>query len=66
MQCIVVKTFEHVADQVMNSVVDSLDALVKLVNSKRQAQGFLPITKDHQLRKMFFAHVIKFFNVTPG
>ena len=54
MQCIV---SEHVADQVMNSVVDSLNAHVKLVNSKRQAKGFLPITKDHQQRKMFSAHV---------
>ena len=33
----------HILDQVNKSVVDSLDAHVKLVNCKRQVKGFLPI-----------------------
>ena len=62
-QCIVVKTVKHVVHQVMNSVVDSLDAHVKLVNSKRQAKGFLPITKDpHQQKKMFFVFLKEIFH----
>ena len=32
--------------QVMNPVLDALNTKVELVNSKRQANGFLPITEN--------------------
>ena len=47
----------NILHQVMNPVLDALDAKVKLVNSKRQANGFPPITleDDHPHEKMFSA-----------
>ena len=57
--CICYRSLENELDTVPNSVEHYLDAQVKLVNSKRQAKGFLPITlaTDDQHNKMFSVSV---------
>ena len=54
-RCTIPMTIRNILLQVMNPVLDALDAEVKLVNSKRLANGFLPITlaDDHPDEKLF-------------
>ena len=49
-------SIEHIMHQEMTPVLEELNAKVDLVNSKREAKGFIPITLNnaiHQNEKMF-------------